>query len=352
MGAVQGTVAPGLEAVRDAFAALGEPAAAVAAVHDGRPVVDLFTGERDALVHVFSVSKPLAALGALVLVDRGVLELDALVADLWPAYAAQGKGATTVRHVLAHQAGLVAFHAPQPLEALLDAQRCSALLAAEAPWWTPGTRHGEHALLYGNLVGELVRRADGRTLGAFLREEVCGPWGLDAHVGLGPEEARRVADVQDPGGRFRAGLLEGAGDLLRLALDNPPALLHADVVNGAAWRAAEVPAVNVHATARAFARLYGGLLAGGELDGVRLLRAATLDEALRPQAVGPDVLLGRDVAWGLGPQVEGAQFGMGGIGGSLAYADRERGLAFAYVTCAMGGHERAEAVERALLQAL
>jgi CubicO group peptidase (beta-lactamase class C family) len=353
-----GTVVPGFEPVRDAFERLFadgvETGATVAAIAGGRVVADLWGGTagRDSLIHVYSVTKPLAAACALWLVDRGALALDTPVVEVWPEYGAGGKQATTLRHLLSHRAGLLAWRSPQPLEALLDPARAAELCAAEPAWWTPGTAHGEHALLYGTLLGEVVRRVDGRSLGTLFRDEFAGPWGLDVHIGLPAEEDGRVVPLVDPDGAWPAGLLDGADPGYRLALDNPPALAHLDVVNGAAWRRAEVPAVNAHATARGIARFYAGLLGGGELDGERVLEEATVAEMTSPQATGPDRLLGQDVVWGLGVGIEDDAWGMGGIGGSLGWADPGRGLAWAYLTTHMGDHERALAIEAPLVTAL
>jgi CubicO group peptidase (beta-lactamase class C family) len=359
---VRGRVAPGFEPVREAFARcfaeLGETGAAVAADVDGQPVADLWGGwadagarrawRRDTVVNVFSAGKPPAALCVLRLVDRGALELDARVADVWPKYGRAGKEATTVRHVLAHQAGLVALRDPQPAEALLDWERMTALLAAEPPAWEPGTRHGEHALFYGHLVGELVRRVDGRRLGAFWRDEVARPLGLDLGFGLGPAQQARAASLVDPGGAWRAQALADERPLYRAALDNPPGVLDVAVVNSAAWRAAEIPAVNAHADARALARLYGTLATGGERGGVRVLGPEALAEATRSQASGRDEVLAEDLDWGLGVALDTDGFGLGGIGGSLGWADPDLRLGFGYVTARMGDHDRAEAVYEAV----
>ncbi len=305
---VGGVVAPGFEPVRDAFAALEDDAAFAVRV-GGETVVDLWSGrvQRDSLIHLFSVSKSIAA---LCVVNTGV-DLDAPV-DL-------PRGAT-VRQVLAHQAGLLALRDPQPPEALLDWDRTIALLRAEPLWWAPGTAHGEHALFYGHLAGEIVRRADGRSLGAFLREEL----GADVHCGLTAVEQARVVDLE---GTFPAAAHEKAW-----ALDNPPGLLHVDVLNSTAWRAAEIPAVNMHATARAVAALFDDLPA----------------PMRRPEMTGPDRLLDMESTWGLGVGFEGDAYGMGGLGGSLAWVDPARGYAYAYLTARLGEHDRAEAVERAL----
>jgi len=357
---IHGDVAPGFEPMRDAYAALDEPGSALAVVIDGEPVVDLWTGEgweRDTLVHVFSTTKPLGALCLLRLVDAGRVGLDDRVTSIWPEYGAAGKAATTVRQLLAFQGGVVAFADPQPLDLLLDWDRCAAQLAAEAPTWTPGSAHGEPALVYGHLVGELVRRIDGRSLGTYFREEVAEPLGLDTHIGVTGAAAERVTDVEDPGGAWAAALLDGADDLKRRGLVNPPGLLDPPVLNSAAWRAAEIPAANAHTTARSLARLYSALARGGELDGTRLLSEDLLDEALRVHAEGPDAVFGMPVSVGLGWRLDGgpfahAEFAYGGIGGTLAYGNRERRMGLAFTVRHLAGFDRAMALEQALLPLL
>lgn len=346
---IRGEVAPGFEPAGEAFARcvaeLGETSACAAAVVDGRLVVDLWVGlRRDSLMHVFSAVKPVTALCALLLVDRGALELDEPVAEVWPEFAAGGKEAATVRHVLAHQAGVPALRTPRPTELLYDWEAMTAAVAAEPAWWAPGTAHGEHALTYGHLVGEIVRRVDGRRLSAFLEAEIARPWELDLRVGLGPADRARCVPLVDPGGRWSAEVRAEQGDLYRAAVDNPPGLLDVEILNSDAWRAAEIPAVNGHGDARSLARLYGALAAGGEIGGVRLLGADTLAEATRVQRRGVDEVLGVEQEWGLGPAIDIDGFGLGGIGGTLAWADPDVGLGFAYVTARMGDHDRAEAV--------
>ena len=311
---VGGEVAPGFEPVREAFARLGDDAA-FAAYAGGELVADLWSGGvgRDSLVHLFSISKSIAALCALM-----VAEPDD------PAPLPRG---ATVRQVLAHQAGLLALREPQPLEALLDWDRTIALLEAEPLWWEPGTAHGEHALFYGHLAGAIVRERDGRGLGRFMREEL----GTDVHCGLGPREQERVVAMADPDGLWPDTAL--TSDLKRLALDNPRGLLDLGVVNSAAWRAAEIPAVNMHGTARAVAELFSRLPA----------------RMAEPQLTAPDVLLERESTWGLGVGIEpGVGYGMGGIGGSLAWVDPNRATAYAYLTARVGDHDRAEMVEAVL----
>jgi CubicO group peptidase (beta-lactamase class C family) len=350
----RGSVDPAFAAVADAFASclaeLGEVGAAVAVVVDGRVVVDLVGGTADddgapwtpeTIVNAYSVVKPLAAACLLLLVERGSAGLDDRVTRWWPELGAAGKEDVTLRHVLAHQAGLTLFDRPPTLATLLEWEATVELLEASPPEWPPGTAHGEHVVTYGHLVGELVRRLDGRSLGTFLREELAVPWALDHHVGLSSALRRRAAAIVDPEGAFVA------------PLARPREIADPDVVNGAAWRAAEIPAVNGHGTALALARFYAALGAGGTLDGVRLLSTGLVAELARPQLVAPDRVLEREVAWGLGVQIdldEGG-FGMGGLGGNLGWWGDE-GYAIGYVTRRLGGHERADAVDTAVRAAL
>jgi CubicO group peptidase (beta-lactamase class C family) len=350
---VQGYVDPAFATVADAFAEgfadRGEVGAGLAVIVDGRAVVDVVGGTARAgqqwapetIVNAYSVVKPLAAACLLLLVERGLVDLDERVTRSWPEFGAAGKDDVTNRQLLAHQAGLDLFDDPPPLETLLDWEATTALLAASPPGWPPGTAHAEHVVTYGHLVGEVVRRVDGRPLGAFLRHELAVPWGLDFHVGLEEPDRRRAADVVDPDGTFEA------------PYARPPEIVAPAVVNGDPWRAAEIPAVNGHGTALALARFYAGLGAGGTLDGVRLFSPGLVAEATRPQLIARDRVLDRDVAWGLGVQIdidEGG-YGMGGLGGNLGWLAAE-GYAVGYVTRRLGDFERVDAVEAAVRDVL
>jgi CubicO group peptidase (beta-lactamase class C family) len=357
---IHGTCDTRFAAVRGAFAEnfarRGEVGAAVAVTLEGRPVVDLWGGAadaartrtwgRDTIVHVFSTTKGLTALCAHVLADRKLLDLDAPVADHWPEFAAAGKAMITVRHVLSHRAGLPAIRTPLPPEAIFDWSTMTAALAAETPWWEPGTRHGYHLVTYGWLVGEVVRRVSGKSLGAFFRDEVATPLGLDCHIGLAAAHEARTAETiaggppgsDDP--LLRA--LADPGSLFLRALSNPP--WTPESVNTRAWRAAEIPAVNAHTNARAVARLYGALASGGALGGVRLLGRETL-RAVEEQCSGPDVVTGLPgrlaLGFGLGASRMAARpnpraFGHPGAGGSVGFADPDAGLGFGYTPNQMG----------------
>jgi CubicO group peptidase (beta-lactamase class C family) len=349
---VQGFADARFAAVRERFEEIiggqAGTGAAFAAWCDGQRVVDLWGGhadragtrpwQADSLVQPYSVSKPFAAVCALRLVQAGKLDLDAPAQRYWPEFRAPA----TVRHVLSHQAGVVALERPAPTEAFYDWDRLCGLLAAQQPSWPPGSAHGESAMFYGHLVGELVRRVDGRSVGRFLREEVCGPAGLDFAFGLsGPEQARTV-ELTGLDDGFRAANEEGRPPLYRLATSNPPGALDPAVVNGARWRAAEIPAINGHGTAGAVAGFYQALAAG------RLLGKDVLAEAVTPQTRGQDRVFGHDNAWGLGFGIGDDGYGMGGLGGSYGGTSTAGGYSIGFVTGTAGSFDRVDALENAL----
>jgi CubicO group peptidase (beta-lactamase class C family) len=344
---VEGHVAAGFEPVRDVFADVvreqGGPGAGVAAWHDGRWVVDLAGGgwSHESLVMPYSVSKPFAALPALVLVDRGVLDLDAAMQRYWPEFTA----AATLRQVLSHQSGIVGLDAPASTEVFYDWNDACARLASQEPLWMPGSAHGECALFYGHLVGEPVHRVDGRSPGTFLREEVTDPLGIAFWFGLPRREQHRAVALDG----FEAPASQRAGkpELYARAVDNPPGAFDPSVVNGARWRAAEIPAVNGFATARGIAQMYVDLVAG------RILSSGLVREMTTAHSVGADRVFGQEVSWGLGVAVDAADgFGMGGTGGHYGGWSAVGGYAMAFVTGLMGSHERADRVETALRQVI
>jgi CubicO group peptidase (beta-lactamase class C family) len=352
---MDGTVDPRFAPVQTAFAEIlaggAGTGASLAVWHEGAWVVDLWGGyadaartrpwTRDTLVMPYSVTKPFAAACVLRLVDRGQLELDAPVAWIWPEFQAHA----TVRQLLSHQGGVVAIDAALPPDALFDQDRMAAALAAQTPWWPPGTGHGEAALVYGNLLGELVRRVDGRSLGTFLREEIGDPLGIDFHVGLRPSEMERTADLTGFSQAFLDGLDEDGSQISR-AMGNPPGALEREVVNSPAWRDAEIAAVNGHGTARAVVAFYVALIEG------RVLSAPLVEEMTRPQVSGHDRVLGSDATWGLGVGVDEDGFGMGGLGGSIGWWSRAGRYGFAYLTGWIGDHEPGERLENAVREIL
>jgi CubicO group peptidase (beta-lactamase class C family) len=353
---VQGFADTRFGAVRDCFADVvrAQPGtgAGFAAWCDGRLTVDLWCGYADAalsrpwsadsLVQPYSVSKPFAAVCALRLVERGRLDLDAPVQRYWPEFRAPA----TVRHVLSHQAGVVALDRPVPTAVFYDWDSLCALLAASPPLWQPGTAHGESALFYGHLVGELVRRVDGRGVGQFFREEIAGPLGLDFAFGLSAAQQARAVDLTGLTPEFRAAGAAERPPLYRPAMENPPGALDGDVVNSAAWRAAEIPAINGHGTAAAVAGFHQALTAG------LLLTSGMLAEAVTPQSSGPDLVFGGDRAWGLGFAVGADDYGMAGVGGSYGGTSTDGGYTIGFVTGSAGNHDRVDHLEAELRSCL
>jgi CubicO group peptidase (beta-lactamase class C family) len=344
------------DAFRENFALRGEPGAAVAVSLNGRVVVDLWGGwsdrarstlwRRDTLVNVFSVSKAFCTICALRLVERGLIDLDAPLADCWPEFGIAGKETITPRHVLSHSAGMAAVRRELPDGAALDWQAITNALAEQGPWWDPGSAHGYHVNTFGFLVGEVVRRVTGKTIGTMLREQIAGPLGADVHIGLPANEHGRVAEFLWPAGTPPKPPIESDLELMRWnAYWNPPGISGSNWVNKAAWRLAEIPSTNGHATARGIARVYAALANWGRIDGVRILEEPTLRAALVEQSFGTDLVSQRTTRFGLGFQLTHPErplgpnpnaFGHFGAGGALGFCDPDAGLAFGYVTCDMG----------------
>ncbi len=341
----------------------GEIGAAVAATVGGRLVLDLWAGDadpdrrrrwqRDTLANVYSTSKGIIAVAALRLVEQGRLSLDAPVARYWPEFAGHGKEAVQVGMLLSHRSGLAALHEPLAPDAIYDWAGMTAALAAEQPWWRPGERHGYHALTYGWLIGELIRRVTSEMPSKYLRNALAEPLGLDLHLGLDPACDERTAELTPlPLGApdsEQAALIERIrGDRQSLsakAFTNPRALLVPGVVNTRAWRRAEIPAANIHTTARALARLYAALAVGGELEGVRVLGAEGLAGCYAEQSAGFDEVLRIATRFSLGFMLSQphARFGPGarafghpGAGGSLGFADPDAAVSFGYVPNRLG----------------
>jgi CubicO group peptidase (beta-lactamase class C family) len=364
---MHGTVDARFSRVRDVFAenfaAHGDVGAGVAVTLDGKLVVDLWDGFSDkgktrpwtesTLANVFSVTKGWTAVCAHRLVDQGKLDLDRPVAAYWPEFAQGGKSELPVRALLDHRAGLPAIRELLPPEALFDWNAMTAALAKETPWWTPETKHGYHAVTYGWLVGEVIRRVSGKTPGAYFRDEIAGPLGLDAHIGLAAEDDARCADLRfirrakDASPTIAQRLMAAPESMAARAFTNPAALVMPDIALSRAWRGAELPSINGHGTARANARLYGALACGGVIDGVRVLSRESIDRARAERSNGEDAILGVPTRFGLGfmlsePEAafgpnEGT-FGHPGMGGALGFADPAARIGFGYVPNMLGTH--------------
>ncbi|KPC78878.1 MULTISPECIES: serine hydrolase domain-containing protein [Streptomyces] len=379
MPQIQGHCDDRFAAVRDAFAAnfaeRDELGAAVTVLLDGRPVVDLWGGwadgdrtrpwERDTVVNVWSTTKGPTALCAHILVDRGLLDLDAPVAAYWPEFAARGKESVRVRHLLSHRSGVAGLRDPHTLAELYDWELTTARLAATEPWWEPGTRSGYHAISYGFLVGEVVRRITGLLPGEFLRQEITGPLGIDFTVGLPEKDAERVAELVQPKdvSREQAALFALMEPVAIASLLNPGTGTAA--ANTPEWRAAEIPAANGHGTARAVAALYGILAGRGTLDGRRILSEEAAERVREGQGSCRDLVLGAGFAHetelGLGLWLSGPNGSYGpnpravghdGAGGSCGLADPEAGIALGYVMNRMGPNIADDPRKMALVDAV
>ncbi|MEW2163966.1 serine hydrolase domain-containing protein [Streptomyces sp. NPDC007084] len=378
---VHGTVAEGFEPVREAFArnfaALGERGAAVTVYRDGHKVVDLWGGGRDVdgtepwhpgtAQIVRSATKGVAAAAILLLAQRGLLDLDAPVAAHWPAYKARGKEHTRVRDLLTHRAGVPVLDRPLTPAEAADPDVAAAAVAAQTPAWRPGDGHGYHAQTYSWLTGELVRRVTGRSIGAWIAEEIAGPLGLDLWVGLPPEQAGRVGRVAQveappaPGGlrtRPKRAVVEAYADPDSLTRRAFAAITPMPDENDPAYRAAVLPASNGIATADGLARFYAALI--GEVDGVRLFTPETAALARTEHSAGPDKVLVVSTRFGLGYMLHGpaspllspASFGHPGRGGPLGFADPDSGIAFGYVTNGFRTSVTADARAQALVRAV
>lgn len=344
-------------AVRDAFAKNfregREVGASFAATVDGESVVDLWAGhadaartrpwERDTIVNVYSTTKVMPAIAALILVDRGSIDLDAPVAKYWPEFAQAGKEKVPVRYLFSHMSGLAGFEEPITLETLYDWDECTSLLAAQAPWWEPGTQCGYQAMTHGYLLGELVRRVTGRSLGTFFREEVAQPLGADFHIGLDASLDARVGELIPPPEEGWAEEPEPGS--IGAKLGNPAvgdALVAASRTR--AWRAAEIPAVNGHGNARSVARIASAMACGGAVDGVRLMSRETVDQAIEEQIEDFDLTVPEmRVRYGLGFALKCDSIWMpnmgpspraffwGGYGGSFCVMDPDARVSYGYV---------------------
>ncbi|MFC4912076.1 serine hydrolase domain-containing protein [Actinomadura gamaensis] len=310
----------------------GDVGGAVAVFVDGEPVVDVWGGfadaargvpwERDTIVNVWSVTKTMTALCALVLADRGELDLAAPVARYWPEFAAAGKEKVLVRHVLSHTAGLPDWEGP--VDELYDWTSATARLAAQAPQWEPGDAAGYHSITQGFLVGEVVRRITGRSLGQFFADEIAGPLNADFQIGLPAEDDHRVAPTVPPPTKDE--------DYAASAPGTSVAGIRVRDGNSVAWRRAQIPAASGFGNARSVALVQSVMACGGAARGVRLLSRAGCDRAWEEQFNGEDRLLGRHARYGLGYGLFGTTYGWGGWGGSLVMIEPDRRLVMAYVT--------------------
>ena len=342
--------------VREAFAANlasgADVGACFTATVEGETVVDLWGGfadeaktrpwKKDTIVNVYSTTKTMTALTALLVADRDELDFDAPVARYWPEFAAAGKANVKVSHLMSHSAGLSGWKEPITVEDLYDWDKACALLAAQAPFWEPGTASGYHALTQGYLVGEVVRRITGKSLGTVFREEIAEPLGADFHIGLPASEDARVADlIPPPPG---AGIGEREQTELSRNMSSNPGINPLDT-RTRAWRAAEIPAAGGHGNARSIAEIHAVLANGGVAKGKRIMSEAGCRKALEQQIEGTDLIFDGPARFGLGFGLPSAMVPLpnpntlfwGGYGGSLVIIDMDKRATFGYAMNKMVG---------------
>lgn len=348
---LHGTCEPRYGAVRDAFetnwADHGEVGASLCVIVGGDTVVDLWGGhadaersrswERDTIANVYSSTKGIAAAAAAMLIDRGQLDVERPVVDYWPEFGQSGKSQIKVRHLLTHEAGLAGVDEELPDGAVLDWDHMIGALERQAPMWPPGEAMGYHAITYGWLVGEVIRRIDGRTCGEFVRDEIAGPLDVDFFIGLPDSEDRRTADLLPAPGAGPIGV-STQDNLAARALGLAAPRL-AGTVNSREWRAAELPAANGHGNGRSLATIYSALAqGGGELLSNNAIEVCGATEHAAREDVVLGFLVRRSLGfilstaggryeWGPNPRT----FGHSGAGGSLGFADPDAGIGFGYV---------------------
>jgi CubicO group peptidase (beta-lactamase class C family) len=362
-------------AVREGFeanlASGADVGASFCATLDGEIVVDLWGGyadpgrtrpwTRDTIVNVYSTTKTMTALVALILADRGELDFDAPVARYWPEFAANGKAGVKVSHLMSHSAGLSGWKEPISKADLYDWEKATSLLAAQAPFWEPGTASGYHALTQGYLVGEVVRRITGKSLGTVFREEVAEPLGADFHIGLPASEDDRVAELIPPPPGSAVG--DGQQTELQANMSHNPGIDVAET-RTRAWRGAEIPAAGGTGNARSIAQVHAILANGGVAQGKRFMSEAGCRKALELQIEGQDLILASPQRFGLGFGLAGGIVPLphpnslfwGGYGGSLAIIDMDAHTTFGYAMNRMAptttGDLRALGLVMAMWQAL
>ena len=377
-GTVHGHCDERFAAVRSALAdniASGEEVGACIAIDiDGELVVDIWGGYTDAartsawaedtIVNVWSSTKTVTSLAALMLVDRGLVELAASVAEYWPEFAANGKQDIEFRHVLAHTSGVSGWELPFTTEDMYDWDKSTAALAAQAPWWQPGTASGYHAHNQGHLIGEVMRRVTGRSLKDFVRGEIAAPLGADFQIGAGHEDYGRIAEIIPPP-PLELPLDQLPEDSpMRKTFSGPPP--NADAANTPAWREADLGALNGHGNARSLAAIQSAISLGGTTRGVQLLKPETVELIWVEQANGVDLVLPAPMRWGIGyglapnlalPYVPDEKICFwGGWGGSMVAMCPDRRTTITYVMNKMGpgilGSDRAATYGTLIFDAL
>ncbi|WP_241472545.1 serine hydrolase domain-containing protein [Mycolicibacterium neoaurum] len=376
---VDGVCDPRFEQVADALGRAiddGEECGAAIAIDiGGELVVDIWGGHADAarttpwtadtIVNVWSSTKNVTALAGLMLIDRGLVTAQTPVADVWPEFGAGGKDRIEFRHLLTHSSGVSGWDQPVTPEDILDWDRSTAMLAAQSPWWKPGSATGYHALTHGHLIGEVIRRVTGKPLKQFVAEEIAGPLGADFQIGARPEDVPRISEIIAPADPFEGipPMQDWTEQMLKTFTGPAP---EPQIANTPQWRAADIGAANGHTNARALTKILSVISLGGSVDGVRLLRPDTVEDIFEPQIEGPDlVLAGHHLRMGLGFGLPSPAIGYipdgkicfwGGWGGSWESMNPDSRTTIAYVMNKMGpgieGSARTDRYFRLIYQAL
>lgn len=376
---VYGVCDPRFEQLADALGRAiddGEECGAAIAIDiGGELVVDIWGGHADAarttpwtadtIVNVWSSTKNVTALAGLMLIDRGLVTAQTPVADVWPEFGAGGKDRIEFRHLLTHSSGVSGWDQPVTPEDILDRDRSTAMLAAQSPWWKPGSATGYHALTHGHLIGEVIRRVTGKPLKQFVAEEIAGPLGADFQIGARPEDVPRIAEIIAPADPFEGipPMQDWTEQMLKTFTGPAP---EPQIANTPQWRAADIGAANGHTNARALTKILSVISLGGSVDGVRLLRPDTVEDIFEPQIEGPDlVLAGHHLRMGLGFGLPSPAIGYipdgkicfwGGWGGSWESMNPDSRTTIAYVMNKMGpgieGSARTDRYFRLIYQAL
>lgn len=349
------------------FREKGDVGASVAVTVEGEFVVDLWGGYRDAagtepwqedtIVNVYSTTKTMAAMCLLLLADRGEVDLYAKVAEYWPEFEQNGKDAVEVRHFLSHSAGLSGMDEPMRGEDVCDWDKMVEALARQAPWWEPGTASGYHALTQGHLIGEVVRRVTGKSLGTFFHDDIAAPLGADFHIGTGEEHFARIGELIPPTDT-PADAASDPDSIAARTFRNPVA--DAGMSGTAAWRKAEIPAANGHGNARSVVRAQTPMANGGRAFGVEIMSPEGAARIFDEQSNGKDLVLDVPIRFGMGYGLNGDIIPMGpnerigywgGWGGSTIVVDADAHLCCSYVMNRMEGGLLGDTRGYSLLQA-
>lgn len=381
MAKVQGTAEDRFNQVKELFQGFldsgDELGASIAVDLDGKTVLDLWGGhadsarsrtwDKDTIVNVWSTSKTVTSLAALVAIDRGLLDPYEKVAKYWPEFAANGKENVEVRHLLSHSAGLSGWAETVTIDDVCNLEKSTKILEQQAPWWEPGTASGYHSMTMGHLVGGVVSRVIGKSFKDFIADDLAKPLGADFQLGAKEQDWSRVADIIPPPTRDLADVPDAFKDPSTLtfrSLMNPP--MDANSANKENWRRAEIGAANGHSNARAVARLLSIISRGGTVDGNKFLSPETIELIFKEQQKGTDLVLGEVLRLGIGFGLTGHDTALswipegkictwGGWGGSIVIMDLERKLTVSYVMNKMEnaglGNDRTKAYVKAIYKA-